>query len=213
MSEDHILNCRQTHLYRVMRHDAIVCWLYDHLVSRKKYTVIHEQKTWVEQAKANQKPDIFLPDCNQAVDVGVVQPRALNSYYKSKIDAYGKRTLPIIIGTNGVLHEKSKKHLQDFGVDIPRFMAYAVFVIEYQHHKATADYMMGPAEAGTAGRQSPCHTRRPLAVPQSLNARDAEGGVILVMLIASCASHETSRHSAPGPALSHTLILTLLLGA
>ena len=89
----------------------------------------------------NQKPDIFLPDCNQAVDVGVVQPRALNSYYKSKIDAYGKRTLPIIIGTNGVLHEKSKKHLQDFGVDIPRFMAYAVFVIEYQHHKATADYM------------------------------------------------------------------------
>ena len=35
MSEDHILNCRQTHLYRVMRHDAIVCWLYDHLVSRR----------------------------------------------------------------------------------------------------------------------------------------------------------------------------------
>ena len=26
-------------------------------------------------------------------------------------------------------------------MDIPRFMAYAVFVIEYQHHKATADYM------------------------------------------------------------------------
>ena len=91
--------------------------------------------------EASQKPDILLPDCNQAVDVGVVQPRALNSYYKSKIDAYGKCTLPIIIGTNGVLHEKSKKHLQDFGVDIPRFMAYAVFVIEYQHHKATADYM------------------------------------------------------------------------
>ena len=94
-----------------------------------------------EHAGASQKPDIFLPDCNQAVDVGVVQPRALNSYYKSKIDAYGKRTLPIIIGTNGVIHEKSKRHLQDFGVDIPRFMAYAVFVIEYQHHKATADYM------------------------------------------------------------------------
>ena len=35
MSEDHILNCRQTHLYRVMRHAAIVCWLYDHLVSRR----------------------------------------------------------------------------------------------------------------------------------------------------------------------------------
>ena len=131
---------------------------------------------------------------------------------KSKIDAYGKRTLPIIIGTNGVLHEKSKKHLQDFGVDIPRFMAYAVFVIEYQHHKATADYMTGSAEAGTAGRQSPCHARKPLAVLQSLNAQEAEGSVILITLIASYASREASRHSAPGPVLSHTLILTLLLG-
>ena len=109
--------------------------------------------------EAGQKPDIFLLDCNQAVDVGVVQPRALNSYYKSKIDAYGKRTLPIMIGTNGVLHEKSKRHLQDFGVDIPRFMAYAIFVIEYQHHKATIDYMArvnsglkGKMAAATDGR-------------------------------------------------------------
>ena len=213
MSEDHILNCRQTHLYRVMRHDAIVCWLHDHIATRKKRTVTHEQKTWVEHASANQKPDLFLPDTNQAIDVGLVQPKSVARYYKAKMQACGARTMPIILGTNGVLHEKSKKHLQDFGVDIPRFMAYAVFIIEYQHHKTTADYMTGPAEAGTAGRQSPCHARKPLAVLQSLNAQEAEGSVILVTLIASCASREASRHSAPGPALSHALILTLLLGA
>ena len=89
----------------------------------------------------------------------MVQPRALNSYYKSKIDAYGKRTLPIIIGTNGTIHEESRKHLEYLGVDIPRFMAYAIFVIEYQHHKATIDYMArvnsglkGKMAAATDGR-------------------------------------------------------------
>ena len=50
-------------------------------------------------------------------------------------------TLPIIIGTNGTIHPKSKQYLQDLGVDIPKFMTYANFVIEYQHHKATLDYM------------------------------------------------------------------------
>ena len=141
MDTNHIVNCSQTHLYRVMRHDAISCWVTNHIVTKKKCTVIHEQKVWVEHEKANQKPDIFLPDTNQAVDIGVVQPAYMNSYYNSKMEAYGERTLPIIIGTNGALHEKTKKHLQDLGVDILKFMAYAIFVIEYQHHKATLDYM------------------------------------------------------------------------
>ena len=89
----------------------------------------------------------------------MVQPRALNSYYKSKIDAYGKRTLPIIIGTNRTIHEESRKHLEYLGVDIPKFMAYAIFVIEYQYHKATIDYMArvnsglkGKMAAATDGR-------------------------------------------------------------
>ena len=57
------------------------------------------------------------------------------------MQAYGARTMPIILGTNGTIHEESRKHLEYLGVDIPRFMVCAIFVIEYQHHKATADYM------------------------------------------------------------------------
>ena len=72
-----------------MRHDAISCWVTDHIISKKKCTVTHEQKVWVDHDKANQKPDLFLPDTNQAVDIGVVQPAAMSSYYRSKIEAHG----------------------------------------------------------------------------------------------------------------------------
>ena len=87
------------------------------------------------------EPGLFLPDTNQAVDIGVVQPAAMSSYYRSKIEAYGERTLPIILGTDGTIHEKTKEHLRDLGIDILKFMAYAIFVIEYQHHKATLECM------------------------------------------------------------------------
>ncbi|EFO60779.1 Reverse transcriptase [Giardia lamblia P15] len=113
----------------------------DHIVSKKKCTVVHEQKVWVDHDKANQKPDLFLPDTSQAIDIGVVQPASMSSYYRSKIEAYGERTLPIIIGTNGTLHEKTKDHLRDLGIDILKFMAYAIFVIEHQHHKTTLEHM------------------------------------------------------------------------
>ena len=159
MHEDHIQNCIHTQLYRIMRHDTIGYWLHDHIATRKKWTVIHEQKTWVEHAGANQKPDLFLPDTNQAIDVGIVQPKSVASYYKAKMQAYGARTMPIILGTNGTIHEESRKHLEYLGVDIPKFMAYAIFVIEYQHHKATIDYMArvnsglkGKMAAATDGR-------------------------------------------------------------
>ena len=112
-----------------------------------------------EHAGANQKPDLFLPDTNQAIDVGIVQPKSVASYYKAKMQAYGARTMPIILGTNGTIHEESRKHLEYLGVDIPKFMAYAIFVIEYQHHKATIDYMArvnsglkGKMAAATDGR-------------------------------------------------------------
>ena len=75
------------------------------------------------------------------------------------MQAHGARTMPIILGTNGTVHEESRKHLEYLGVDIPRFMAYAIFVIEYQHHKATIDYMArvnsglkGKMAAATDGR-------------------------------------------------------------
>ena len=60
MDANHIVNCSQTHLYRVMRHDAISCWVTDHVVAKKRCTVIHEQKVWVEHDKASQKSDSFL---------------------------------------------------------------------------------------------------------------------------------------------------------
>ena len=141
MHEDHIQNCIHTQLYRIMRHDTIGYWLHDHIATRKKWTVIHEQKTWVEHAGANQKPDLFLPDTRQAVDVGIARPKSVASYYKAKMQAHGARTMPIILGTNGTVHEESRKHLECLGVGIPGFVACAIFVIEYQHHKATADYM------------------------------------------------------------------------
>ena len=50
--------------------------------------------------------------------------------------------MPIIIGTNGILHEKSAEHLRSLGVNLAKFMAFAVFSVEYQHHKATLAYMM-----------------------------------------------------------------------
>ena len=56
MHEDHIQNCIHTQLYRIMRHDTIGHWLHGHVAARKKWTVIHEQKTWVEHAGASQKP-------------------------------------------------------------------------------------------------------------------------------------------------------------
>ena len=80
-------------------------------------------------------------DCSFSIPV-IVSAKA-NSYLqdKAKMQAHGARTMPIILGTNGTVHEESRKHLECLGVGIPGFVACAIFVIEYQHHKATADYM------------------------------------------------------------------------
>ena len=67
------------------------------------------------------------------------------------MQARGARTVPIVPGTNGTVHEESRKHLEHLGVDIPRFMVCAIFVIEYQHHKATIDYM-ARANSGLKGK-------------------------------------------------------------
>ena len=47
MHEDRIQNCIHTQLYRIMRHDTIGYWLHDHIATRKKWAVVHEQKAWV----------------------------------------------------------------------------------------------------------------------------------------------------------------------
>ena len=58
-----------------------------------------------------------------AIDVGVVRPEAMSSYYAQKTKAYSER-------------------LRSMGVSLAKFMAFAVFSVEYQHHKATLAYMM-----------------------------------------------------------------------
>ena len=70
MSENHIVNCRQMQLYRVRRHDAAVLWLFNHLATRRRTTVIYEQKVWVDTEARNQTPDLFLPDLNRALTWG-----------------------------------------------------------------------------------------------------------------------------------------------
>ena len=102
--------CKQMQLYRVRRHDAAVLWLFNHLATRRRTTVIHEQKVWVDTEARNQTPDLFLPDLNRAIDVGIVRPEAMGSYYAQKIPAYSTRTVPIIVGTNGTLHPSSATH-------------------------------------------------------------------------------------------------------
>ena len=101
------------------------------------------------------------PDTRQAVDVGIVQPRSVASY-SGQMQARGARTMPIILGTNGTIHEESRKHLEYLGVDIPKFMACAIFVIEYQHHRATADYM-ARASSGLKGKTAAATDGRPSA--------------------------------------------------
>ena len=91
-----------------------------------------------------------------------MQPKSVARYYKARMQAYGARTMPIILGTNGTIHEESRKHLEYLGVGIPRFMAYAIFVIEYQHHKATIDYM-ARVNSGLKGKMAAATDGRPSA--------------------------------------------------
>lgn len=45
MSANHAANYKQAHLHRTMRHGAVSCWVTDRLASKKKCTVIREQKS------------------------------------------------------------------------------------------------------------------------------------------------------------------------
>ena len=111
--------CKQMQLYRVRRHDAAVLWLFNHLATRRRTTVIYEQKVWVDTEARNQKPDLFLPDLNRAIDVGIVRPEAMGSYYAQKIKACSTRTMPVIVGTNGTLHPSSATHRRTWASTFP----------------------------------------------------------------------------------------------
>ena len=58
-----------------------------------------------------------------------------SSYYAQKTKAYSERTMPIIIGADGILHEKPAERLRNLGVSLAKFMAFAVFSVEYQHQR------------------------------------------------------------------------------
>ena len=101
MHEDRMQGCTHARLCRITRHDAIGHWLHDHIAARKKWTVIHEQKTWASTpAPARSLP--VPPDTRQAVD-SLVQPRSVASY-SGQMQARGARTVPIVLGTNGTVH-------------------------------------------------------------------------------------------------------------
>ena len=68
------------------------------------------------------EPGLFLPNTSPAVDIGVVQPASMSSYYHSKIEAYGEHHPR---EDEGAPQGPRDQHLKS--------MAYAILVMEYQH--------------------------------------------------------------------------------
>ena len=70
-------------------------------------------------------PDLF-PDTTH----GSCPLASTNAYHNPKIEAYGERTLPVILGTDGAIREKTKRHPEERG-RYPRSWR-AIFVMEHQ---------------------------------------------------------------------------------
>ena len=131
---DHDMNCPKAAWTRTTRHDMIVTCLY--LRVSGKFNAELEIKTHSHLSDQNQKPDIWLVDKCKAIDVGVIQPRQMDAYYNEKVKKYRDGTLPIIYGTDGSLHPKSKKHLEELHVDVEKLSVRAAFAIAYMAAKA-----------------------------------------------------------------------------
>ena len=87
-----------------------------------------------------QRPDLFIVSSNRAVDLGIVHLRSLNSYFDEKMKLYGSYPYDNNMNQRSHTPEVNEvsagpwcRHTQVHD--------YANFVIEYQHHKATLDYM------------------------------------------------------------------------
>ena len=131
---DRDMNCPKAAWTRTTRHDMIVACLY--LRVSGKFNAELEIKTHSHLSDQNQKPDIWLVDKCKAIDVGVIQPRQMDAYYNEKVKKYRDGTLPIIYGTDGSLHPKSKKHLEELHVDVEKLSVRAAFAIAYMAAKA-----------------------------------------------------------------------------
>ena len=158
-AEDRMQGCTHARLHRITRHDTIGHWLHGHVAARKKRAAVHEQKTWVSTpAPARSLP--VPPDTRQAVD----RPRAAQERRQLLWPDAGPRRPH---RAHRPRHKRdcprgAPRHLEYLGVDIPRFVAYAIFVIEYQHHKATADYM-ARASSGLKGKTAAAPDGRALS--------------------------------------------------
>ena len=131
---DHDMNCPKTAWTRTTRHDMIVSCLYLRL--SREFNAELEIKTHSHLHDQNQKPDIWLIDKCKTIDVGVTLPRQMDHYYNEKLKKYRDGTLPIIYGTDGSLHPKSRRHLEELHVDVEKLSIRAAFAIAYMAAKA-----------------------------------------------------------------------------
>ncbi|ESU35328.1 Reverse transcriptase/endonuclease, partial [Giardia duodenalis] len=113
-----------------------------------------EIKTHSHLSDQNQKPDIWLVDKCKAVDVGVIQPRQMDAYYNEKVKKYKDGTLPIIYGTDGSLHPKSKRHLEELHVDL------CPGCLRHRPHGCKGERAPDEADQTRPGRK-PGHPERP----------------------------------------------------
>eukprot|EP00701_Giardia_intestinalis_P000122 XP_001703946.1 Reverse transcriptase/endonuclease, putative [Giardia lamblia ATCC 50803] len=88
-----------------------------------------EVKTHSHLSDQNQKPDIWLVDKCKAIDVGVIQPRQMDAYYNEKVKKYRDET-------DGSLHPKSKRHLEELYVDVEKLSVRAAFAIAHMAAEA-----------------------------------------------------------------------------
>ncbi|ESU34727.1 Hypothetical protein DHA2_154256 [Giardia duodenalis] len=149
---DHDMNCPKTAWTRTARHDMIVTCLY--LRVSGKFNAELEIKTHSHLSDQNQKPDIWLVDKCKAIDVGVIQPRQMDAYYNEKVKKYRDGTLPIIYGTDGSLHPKSKKHLEELHVDLRSGC------LRHRLHDCKGERAPDEADQTRPGRK-PGHPERP----------------------------------------------------
>ena len=118
MDADHIVTEPNT-LHRVSV-DAVSYWMTDH---SQECTAIHEQRAGPPPRHNAWEYSIGIHEC-------VPQPQDRG--------ARGAHP-PIILGTDGAIHEKTRRHLEERGRH-PGSRC-GISVVEHQHHKAILKYM------------------------------------------------------------------------
>ena len=129
---DHDMNCPKTAWTRTTRHDMIVSCLYLRL--SREFNAELEIKTH-SHLRPEPEPDTWPPTVRDHRR-GVTLPRQTDRYYSEKLKKYRDGTLPIIYGTDGSLHPKSRRHLEELHADVEKLSIRAAFAIAYMAAKA-----------------------------------------------------------------------------